>query len=126
MYFFWEASVDGFSPSCNSSFVNEGDVGPLACLLTDDGGQRSLDTVPWLGVGAGRIKAVKGGEIDFVGWSRDAWGAELTRNQVKVYSLYDESYFEVMDINSFEVALLAWIDFIQMKPELEGGCEVEI
>lgn len=53
-------------------------------------------------------------------------GAELTNGQVKIYSLYDENYFELLNIDSFEMALLAWLNFIQLKPEVGVIQEVEI
>lgn len=51
-------------------------------------------------------------------------GGELTKEEVKIYSLYDENYFEVLSINSFELALSTWLNFIQLKPE--AGLEQEI
>lgn len=85
-----------------------------------------LDTVPWLDEGVERIRSVKDSKINFSDWSRDAWGAELTKDQVKIYSLYDEDYFELLNVDSFERALLAWLNFIQLKPEVGVIQEVEI
>ena len=126
LHFSWEDSAGALSPSCNSSIVNKDGVSPLACLLTDDGGQIFLDTVSWLDEGVDRIRSVKESKIDFADWSRDAWGAELTKEGVRVYSLYDENYFEVLSIDSFELALLAWSSFIQQKPEKGVIQEIEI
>lgn len=53
-------------------------------------------------------------------------GAELTKGQVRIYSLYDENYFELINIDSFERALLAWLNFVQLKPEVGVTQEVEI
>ncbi|CUI08767.1 hypothetical protein BN2497_12311 [Janthinobacterium sp. CG23_2] len=50
-------------------------------------------------------------------WCRDAWGVELINGQAKIYSLHDENYCELLDINLFEIALLAWKDFIQSIPD---------
>ncbi|ELP97597.1 hypothetical protein A979_19185 [Pseudomonas syringae BRIP34876] len=82
--------------------------------------------MPWLDEGVERIRSVKGSKIKFSDWSRDAWGAELTKGQVRIYSLYDENYFELINIDSFEGALLAWLNFIQLKPEVGVTQEVEI
>ncbi|MBX8547550.1 hypothetical protein K5D53_23250 [Pseudomonas cichorii] len=106
--------------------VNKNGVSPLACLLTDDGGQLFLDTVPWLEEGLDRVRSVKDAKVGFIDWSRDAWGAELTKEHVKIYSLHDESYFELISINSFEMALLAWLGFIRLKPAAKVSQEVEI
>jgi hypothetical protein len=82
--------------------------------------------VPWLNEGLDKIRAVKDAKVDGVDWSRDAWAAELTKEAVKIYSLFDESYFELIAINSFEVALLTWLDFIKQKPAAEVIQEVEV
>jgi hypothetical protein len=82
--------------------------------------------VPWLNEGLDRIRAVKDTKVDGVDSSRDAWGAELTKEAVKIYSLFDQSYFELIVINSFEVALLTWLDFIKQKPAAEVIQEVEV
>jgi len=97
--------------------INKDGIDALACLLTDDGGQKLLDTVPWLDEGVNRINLVRNASVDFADWSRDAWGAELTRERAKIYSLYDDDCFEVLELDSFEMALLAWRNFIQLKPE---------
>lgn len=126
LIFSWEESAGIFFPSCSSSVVKKDGVSPLACLLTDDGGQLFLDTLPWLAEGIIRVNLVKKPEIDCLDWSRDAWGAELTKYHVKIYSLHDENYFELLSVESFENALLAWSNFIQMKPELGVTREIEI
>ncbi|SDX78474.1 hypothetical protein SAMN05444064_1485 [Pseudomonas syringae] len=126
LHFSWEESVGALSPACSSNVVNRDGVSPLACLLTDDGGQLFLDTVPWLTEGLDRIRAVKEAKVDFVDWSRDAWGAELTKENAKIYSLYDENYFELITIDSFEMALATWLDFIKQKPAAGVIQEVEV
>lgn len=118
LLFSWEKSTDGLFPSCSSNVVNKDGVSPLACLLTDDGGQRFLDTVPWLDEGVERIKLIKYAGIDLMDWSRDAWGAELSKDQAKIYSLYDEDCFETLNLDAFEIVLLKWRNFIQLTPEL--------
>ncbi|QHF01006.1 MULTISPECIES: DUF5376 family protein [Pseudomonas syringae group] len=126
LHFSWQESAEAFSPVCSSNIVNIDGASPLACLLTDDGGQLFLDTVPWLNEGLARTRSVKEKKVDFVDWSRDAWGAELTKEHVKIYSLHDESYFEIIAIDSFETALLAWLDFIKMKPTVGARQEIEV
>lgn len=126
LHFSWEESVGGLSPVCSSNSVNKDGVSPLACLLTDDGGQLFLDTVPWLTEGLDRIRAVKEAKVDFLGWSRDAWGVGLTKENAKVYSLYDENYFEVITTDSFEMALATWLDFIKQDPAAGVIQEVEV
>ncbi|UBY95736.1 DUF5376 domain-containing protein [Pseudomonas cannabina] len=126
LHFSWEESVGALSPVCSSNVVNRDVVSPLACLLTDDGGQLCLDAVPWLTEGLDRIRAAKEAKVNFVDWSRDAWGAELTKENAKIYSLYDENYFELITIDSFEMTLATWLDFIKQKPAAGVIQEVEV
>lgn len=124
--FSWEESTGGSAPNCISTDVNTDGVSPLACILTDDGGQHFLDTLSWLDEGLNRIKLVKDGRVDFADWSRDAWGAELTRKQAKIYSLHDEEYFEILSIDAFATVLLAWRNFLQLEPKSNLTQEIEI
>lgn len=124
--FSWEESTGSPAPNCISTVVNTDGVSPLACILTDDGGQNFLDTLSWLDEGLNRIKSVKEGRVDFGDWSRNAWGAELTKKQAKIYSLHDEEYFEILSIDSFAVALLAWKNFLQLGPKFKLTQEIEI
>jgi hypothetical protein len=124
--FSWEESTGSPVPNCISSVVNTDGVSPLACLLTDDGGQNFLDTLSWLDEGINRIKSVKDGHVDFADWSRDAWGAGITKEQAKIYSLHDEAYFEILSIDSFAAALLAWRSFLQLEPTSKFTQEIEI
>lgn len=126
--FAWNEAFSNSSPTCTSDIVNADGISPLCCLLTDDGGQAPADTLPWLDEGIGRIKSVKDSKIDFVDWSRDAWGVELSKSHAKVYSLYDSDCFEVIDLNSFEVALLGWRNFIDLTSQnkLVGEVDLEI
>jgi hypothetical protein len=125
LQFLWSENSGAFSPGCSSDIVKVDGVSPLACLLMDDGGQELLGTISWLKEGVKRIGLVKDSTVGLADWSRDAWGAELTKDQVKIYSLYDESYFELISLFSFEAAMLAWINFIEMGPMVGGG-EVEV
>lgn len=122
----WEESIDGVFPHCSSDLINKDGIDALACLLADDGGQSFLDTVPWLDEGLNRVNLVKNASVDFADWSRDAWGAELTSEKAKIYSLYDEGCFNVLELKSFEMALLTWRDFIQLKPEVGTVKTLEI
>jgi len=124
--FSWCGSNGDFSPSCVSNLVNKDGVSPLACLLTDDGGLGLSDTLEWLDEGVGQARSVKELKTDFAQWDRESWGAELTNSQVKIYSLYDEEYFEIIAIDSFEKALLAWKVFVQLKPDVGVVLEVDI
>ena len=116
--FSWQRTAGRLTPNCQSSIVNKDGVSPLACLLTDDGGQHYLSTIPWLDIGIDRVNSIRNNEIATSDWDRDAWGAEINSNEVKIFSLYDETYFELVGINAFEKALSAWREFIQLEPAI--------
>ncbi|WP_343741083.1 hypothetical protein [Herbaspirillum huttiense] len=112
----WMPSSDGLFPICSSDVSNKEGIDTLACVLSDDGGQGIWNVVPWLDEGIRRITSVTSDGVGMVNWIRDAWGVELTTTQAKIYSLYDESCFQVIALGSFEKALISWRDFIQSTP----------
>jgi hypothetical protein len=126
LHLFWEKSIGGLSPSCNSDVVNNDGISPLACLLTDDGGQRFLDTISWLDEGIERIELIKRSAINFTDWSREAWGAELSKGKAKIYSLYDDDCFETISLDAFEIALLEWRKFINTQQTIDNKLIVEL
>ena len=124
--FEWRLAMGYLSLGCSSDVVSEEGYSPFAYILNDDGGLRPLDTLPWLVEGLERLYSVKELKVDFVIWGREAWSAEFNKAYVKVYSLYDDNVFEIVSVDSFEKALLAWIDFIQ-SPQIPGvSQEVEV
>ncbi|WP_247425071.1 DUF5376 domain-containing protein [Ralstonia pseudosolanacearum] len=125
--FSWESELeDGIIPFCESSVVKQDGVSPLACLLMDDGGRRYLDTFSWIDEGIARIYAAIKDEAVVAIWGREAWEAKISSGGVKVYSLYDEEYSEMLTISMFLHALLAWKEFLQSNPELGVIREVDI
>lgn len=126
LFFSWEENDGSISPICSSDFDNEDGISLLCCLLTDDGGQRFFETVSWLDEGMNRVKSVRKARVTHADWSRDAWGVELTMNHAKIYSLHDEDYFEILNIESFEIALLKWRNFIQEESKIGATLELQI
>lgn len=110
---------DGFGeliPNCTSNEMNANSVSPLACLLLDNGGCNYTESINWLEKGLEMARQVGEGVIDSSDWSRDAWAADLMVGGVKIYSMYDETCFEYVTLNSFRKVLLAWRNFIAKKP----------
>ncbi|MBI5256102.1 MAG: hypothetical protein HY855_06350 [Burkholderiales bacterium] len=117
--FFWTISDDMPSPNCQSDSVDKDGVSPLECLLTDDGGQPYLSTIPWLEAGLNSIDLVKTGMAERQHWDRECWGAELSQSQVRVYSLYDENCAETLSLSAFELALSGWAAFLRSQPDAQ-------
>lgn len=122
----WEQRLDGVSPCCSSAIVNNDGISLLACLLTDDGGQGYFDTIPWLIEGIAKVDSVEKGKILEATWDRDAWGVMLRPNKATLYSLHDEAYTEVIDLDTFRRALDAWLEFLKSPPDLNIRRDVTI
>ena len=125
-YFSWGNAMGNMIPSYHTDVVNKDGISLLACILMDDGGLPYLETLPWLNEGIDKIASIKKKEIDFYDWSRETWGAELTLGEVKIYSLHDEDYFQLLSLDEFEKALVAWKNFIQSTPEVGLKVNIEI
>lgn len=110
--FFWDDEDGVYVPNCRSNVLNENGVDFLACLFTDHGGLKYENSIPWLDEGLSRILLVKDGVLKKTDWSRDNWGVELSQSSAKIYSLYDEDYFSIINIDEFEKALTGWRRFI--------------
>ena len=126
IYLSWESDGECLRPTCHSSVLNDDGISLLECILMDDGGLGYSRSIPWLEEGLDRIRLIRNGEIHFSDWSRETWGAELRVGKVKIYSLYDESYFQILSLEEFENALLAWKDFVQSNSEVGTKCEISI
>lgn len=96
----------------------------LTCLLMDDGGIGHERSLPWIDEGLARIVAAKNQQVTSFDWNREAWGAEIANGNVKVFSLYDETYFDSMSLDAFERVLKEWKNFTQSKPDINRNVEV--
>lgn len=124
--FSWKNSADTLTPCCTSDVVNSDGISLLSCLLMDDGGIPFLQTIPWINEGISNINSILRGEVNSYSWDREAWGAFITVNKVKVYSLLDENYFEVISIQEIKNALESWVKFIQSEPNSDNMVNVEL
>jgi len=122
----WVVTAGRIAPCCSSSAVNSDGVSPLACLLTDDGGQHYDRTLSWINEGVAKVDAVMNAELPTGHWDRDAWGAKLKYDEVVIYSLYDEGYTEVLTPSRFRRALVAWREFLQSMPDITTTRQVDI
>lgn len=112
----WKIQFNKVVPFCSFDNTNQNADELLANLLLDDGGQKYLDTLPWLKEGVNRINAVKARNSSSLYWSRETWGAVIDETSVKVYSMHDENFYKVYSLKLFGNALSAWIEFIQTQP----------
>lgn len=116
LVFSWEEnSFKWIEPFCRSD-AEEQTVCILSCLLVDDGGMGYEHSISWLTTGLEMVRHVKEKQADYLDWSRETWGAELRSDSVKVYSLYVESFYEVLRLDQFEEILAAWRDFLAAGP----------
>lgn len=99
-------------PICHSDAIDSNGIDFLSCLLTDNGGQILEETIKWLDEGIFRIKLVKSGILEIAEWPRDNWSAEIKKQNVKIYSLYDDSYHIIIHTSQFEKIIYEWREFI--------------
>ena len=124
--FSWHDERGALSPHCESNAVNVDGICLLTSILLDDSGLSYAHVIDWLDDGLKRIDSVTSGESRSVDWDRETWGANLTRNEVTIYSLHDESYFQKFSLKQFHTALVAWKSFLQKTPSLESAEQLEI
>lgn len=124
--FTWEKTGERLSPYCASTRRNNDGISLLASLLMDDGGRNYSQTIAWIDEGIITTDAILNGEILTGKWDREAWGAKLKSNKVKIYSLHSDDYTEEIAPSTFRYALVAWKDFIQSSPDINAIREIEI
>lgn len=110
--FYWNNFRDEPTPNCRSDAVGRDGVDFLACLLGDDGGRRFNTTLDFITQGLRSVELVRSGQLNSADWSREAWGAEIEKKGVKIYSLYDEDFSITISLDDFERAMSGWKDFL--------------
>jgi hypothetical protein len=115
--FSWNRHADGYDPVSGSDLVNQDGVSLLDCVLMDSGGLPYWDTIPWLNEGLKRSNSVATGQLASSDWSRETWGVEFRNSEVKIYSLHDEKYFQILSLDGFSKVLQEWTAFLQSKPD---------
>jgi hypothetical protein len=106
--------------------LNPDGISLLCSLLTDDGGLCGDEMLSWMDEGINRIESVKNLSKVTANWGREAWGVELYKEYAKIYFLFEEDYFEIVPLASFETAILNWKKFIQLEPSDSTVLEIEI
>lgn len=124
--FSWEDTAGAISPVCASEAVNPDGINLLSCLLTDDGGIPYIQSLSWIQEGVSKIDSVSNGEILSSIWHRESWGALIAIDKVKIYLLYDESYFEYISLKQFRSALVSWHNFLKSEPNTGKFKEIEL
>ncbi|WP_051524201.1 hypothetical protein [Zymobacter palmae] len=110
--FFWENEGPFEGPNVKTDVFAKGNIDILQALLTDDGGLSKHTYIKIVNDSIHGIESVKNGGVEKFDWDRECWSARIEKNGVTLFSLYDESYFCIIDINDFEKALKGWRDFI--------------
>ncbi len=103
--------------NCNVVGLGANDISPLACLLMDDGGLDARTSLAWLQEGIARIDALQSGEeARKIDWGRESWGAGISGQVTRIYSLCDDQCFEYVATASFKEALVEWSKFLDSGP----------
>jgi hypothetical protein len=123
--FRWNKEKGRLRPFCSTKDPARGPQ-ILTDLINDDGGASLTTTVDWLLEGVRRIDRVKNQEVDTLNWDRETFGASISRQNIKIYSLHSEDYNENLSFTSFEAALRAWVDFTKSAPSVDLIVEIEV
>lgn len=110
--FSWLSDGAVREPGCETDVPGPQGLDLLGCLLTDGGGQQYEATIAWLKEGLSKVRAVKQGELESHNWDREGWGAEISRENSRIYSLHDDDFFCFLTTDEFEAALSSWIAFL--------------
>lgn len=124
--FSWKRDVDSIYPVCSSITDNNDDKSILSSLLMDDGGLSYDDTIPWVEEGIKRINSVLTIECASFDWDRERWRAEFTIENAQIYSLLDDSYFQILTTQQLKNALVEWKLFLESTPNIENIIEVDL
>lgn len=114
--FSWKCDSDRCAPVSKSDLLNKDGLSLLDCVLMDDGGLTERETLHWLTEGIERIKRVQSGELQASDWCRETWGVQFSTSNAKIYSLYDEEYYQIIPLESFFKVLQEWCAFHQSEP----------
>jgi len=124
--YLWEEAESAIFPSCKSEVVNSDGLSLLSCLLMDDGGIPYFQTLPWIIEGIARVDSVLNDADVASSWDRESWGALITRDGARIYSLHDETYFEDITLQQLRNALVSWKMFIESKPNPREQKDIEL
>jgi len=124
--FYWKLEVDHIYPACSPITDNRDDKNILSSLLMDDGGLPYNDTIAWVDEGIKRINFVLTSECAYFYWGRERWGAEFTIETAQIYSLLDDSYFQIITTQQLKNALREWKLFLESTPNLKNIIEVDL
>ena len=110
--FFWIEDRGRKEPYLKTSIKNNNGLDLLTCLLSDDGGLGYKQLAEDVDKGIYEVNLIKEGKSKTFDWALHSWGAVLGPKEVKIYSLYDEDYFFIMEFNDFEKVLKGWRKFM--------------
>jgi len=111
-------------PTCSCDAPGKAHSDLICTLLEDDGGGGYTFTFDHVREGLKTISRVKSGEIAVGYWSREALGADMTRNEVRISFVWDESTCATLTLEQFEIALTSWLDFIETPVRMDAHREV--
>ncbi len=93
----------------------------IANFLNDDEGLGLNHLKEWFDEGLIEIEKIKRNELDFYDMWGQAWGAEITKDNVLIYWGYDDTeYEENMPFETFYTIIKKWREFIDTEPSLEN------
>lgn len=91
--------------------------GLIFSFLNDDEGQGLKYLSNWIDEGLIEVEKINDGSLDFYDMWGNAWGAEITKQNVLIYWGYDDTkYEENMSFEYFYKILKEWSKFLKTEP----------
>ncbi|MEJ2612549.1 MAG: hypothetical protein P8179_21435 [Candidatus Thiodiazotropha sp.] len=122
----WKNTFESCVPFCETDSLSDKNVDMLANILMDDGGIPYKETISWLDHAIKNSGLVENGEIDSFDWDREAWGAEITKGGVTLHSLLDETYTQMIRLDTFISSLKEWEAFLNTHYSSKTTYEVSV
>lgn len=128
--YWWKESEslrDGFMrPKCDCAEALDDFKGLVFSFLNDDEGLGLEYLSKWIDDGLTEIEKIKVGELNYYDMWGQAWGADITKENVLIYWGYDDTnYEESLSFECFYKLVRKWSEFLKTEPRIDQVVEFE-
>lgn len=94
--------------------------------MNDDEGLGLKYLSKWIDDGLIEIEKIKVGELNYYDMWGQAWGADITKENVLIYWGYDDTkYEESLSFECFYKLVRKWSEFLKTEPRIDQVVEFE-
>ena len=128
--YWWKESEslrDGIMrPKCDCAEVLDDFKGLVFSFLNDDEGLGLKYLSKWIDDGLIEIEKIKVGELNYYDMWGQAWGADITKENVLIYWGYDDTkYEESLSFECFYKLVRKWSELLKTEPRIDQVVEFE-